>query len=155
MRLDADAGGHGKTPDIIRLAALHRRDEVRQGVVGLPGWLDGLLTKMMQGGESLRARVIRVEVDVVTLAGGGEKADHGPGRQPFFLDQRGQHRLGILKEVARLFADDVVIENFRVTARQLPGMEERRPVDEVDQFLQGITIQGLDAQEGRLGRDII
>jgi phage tail sheath protein FI len=80
MGLNADAGGHGKTADIIRLATLYRRDKVRQSIVGLPGRFDGLLTEVMQDGEGLCARVICVEVDVVALACGGEKADHGSGR---------------------------------------------------------------------------
>src|SRR5439155_3452901 len=37
---------------------------------------------------------------------------------------------------ARLFADLWVIENCRVTAAQLPGMEKRRPIDVSNQIAQ-------------------
>jgi hypothetical protein len=45
-----------------------------------------------------------------------------------------QHFLGIFEQAFGVFADDFVVEDFRVAAGQFPGFEERGPVYVVAQF---------------------
>ena len=60
---------------------------------------------------------------------GGEQADHGAHLEPAFGDQLLQHRSRVGIELARRLADHRVVEDVRELAGELPGLEERRPVD--------------------------
>ncbi len=63
-------------------------------------------------------------------------------------DDAGEHHLGVGLQLAGGLADDLVVEDLRVTAGQIPGLEEGAPVDEIHQ-LGEVDVEGVDAQLGR------
>jgi hypothetical protein len=63
-----------------------------------------------------------------------EQAEHRVGVDPLFGDELLQHRLGVLEHVARRFADHGVVEDLRIAAGEVPGLEEGAPVDVLRQF---------------------
>ena len=89
---------------------------------------------------------------IVTDRVGWPKADHGAGCEPFLIDDLLQHRVGVGFQRAGRLADHVVFENAGVGSRQIPGAEERRPVDALDQFGQIILFEHLGAGECRFRR---
>ena len=67
--------------------------------------------------------------DVVALAPAAPQADGAARRDPALGDDLVEHRLGIVEQAARAFADDRIVEDRGIIAGQLPGAEEGRPVD--------------------------
>ena len=70
------------------------------------------------------------------------------GGEPFFRDDLLQHGLAIGKQRTRRFADTGALQNRRVAARQLPTLEEGRPVDKLGQ--NGKVKRTQDLQSGLL-----
>ena len=58
-----------------------------------------------------------------------------------------QESVGFGEDLARLRALSLVLENARVDALQPPGMEERRPVNELAQRRQRKVVQHAHAGE--------
>ena len=110
---------------------------------------------MVQGCQRFATPFVGVDQDVVANPVGRKKTHHGSGRQPFLRHQGLEHRLGICEQCFRLLADDRVVEDFWVAACQFPGVEERGPVDEIDQFGQWVAIEGLHAQQAGFGRRVV
>ncbi len=54
-----------------------------------------------------------------------------------------------------MFADDFVVEYFRVAAGQFPGFEERGPVDVLAQFFQRVVVVHGDAPVFRHRRGVV
>src|SRR5262249_60915742 len=54
------------------------------------------------------------------------------------------------EQTSRRLADTGIVRNRGKMTRQLPGLEERRPVDPIHQLGERISIQRLDAKEARL-----
>uniref|UniRef100_A0A914YJ75 Uncharacterized protein n=1 Tax=Panagrolaimus superbus TaxID=310955 RepID=A0A914YJ75_9BILA len=125
VRVDADAGSDRERADPVLLATVGGRDEVGQAEIRALGRLVHLLAQEVQGGFALRV----LHADVVADAVGRPQAEHGLGRQPLLADDALEHRAGIAVQLAGLGADDLVGEDGRELAGQLPGLEERRPVD--------------------------
>ena len=67
--------------------------------------------------------------DVVALALAAPQADRRLGRHPALGDDLVEHRLRVVEQAARAFADDRIVEDRGIVAGQLPRAEERRPVD--------------------------
>src|SRR5690606_10405029 len=65
-----------------------------------------------------------------------------------------EHLLRLLVQLARRLADDRILEDARVAARELPGLKERRPVDIVDQLRERVVTQDGDAGLARRGRRV-
>ena len=65
---------------------------------------------------------------------------------------RFEHRLRVVEELLRLRADLVVLEDRRIAPGQLPGLEERRPVDVGDQLGEAVVGKRARAEERRLRR---
>jgi len=106
---DAEAGGDGEGAEVVFQAGVLGRDEVGQALVGAARRFLVLLAQVVQGGEHFVARVVGVQLDVVvTDLVGREEADHGFGLQPVFLDDGFQHFLGVVEQVAGVFADHFV-----------------------------------------------
>src|SRR4029079_17694552 len=70
----------------------------------------------------------------------------------FLLDDEIEHLAGVVIERTRDFADLGIVENRRETPGQLPGLEERRPVDVFGELRKVVSVETLDAQERRLLR---
>ncbi len=62
-----------------------------------------------------------------------------------------QQRVGFGEDLTRLRAVLLVIEDARINALQSPGVEERRPVDELAQRRQRKIVQHADAGKRRRG----
>ena len=100
--------------------------------------------------------VVGVDFDVVAVHRvGWEQAEHGVGGEPFFLDDLLQHGLRIGEQLARFLAHHFVLQNLRVTSGQFPCLEERCPVDEVDEDVERIVFQLLHAEQLGLGRCVL
>jgi hypothetical protein len=106
-----------------------RRDEVRQAEMRLARRALVLLAQVVPGGGA--PRVVGVELDVVTVAVGRPQSEHGTRGQPLLVDDLLQHGLCVDQQLARLLAHDRIVEDGRIRTRQVPGLEERAPVDVV------------------------
>jgi len=76
------------------------------------------------------ARFRRVDFDVVAHAGGREQPVHAASAHPVFRNHLFEHRLRVSEQRPRVLAHNGIIQNLRILAEQLPGVEERAPVDE-------------------------
>ena len=65
-RLDAEPRGHRERPDVVAHARVARRDVSPPGTVRLPRRLGLLLAQLVQRREHRAARVVRIDLDVVT-----------------------------------------------------------------------------------------
>jgi hypothetical protein len=86
------------------------------------------------------------------LANGLPEAEHRTGADQFLVDQLGEHVLGIGVECGGGFPDHLVLQDARELAGQVPGNEERRPVDVLGQHFQIDVIQHFGAGERRFDR---
>ena len=95
---------------------------------------------------------------VVAFALAAPQADGRLRRDPAFGDELIEHRLRVLEQAARAFADDGVVEDRGIGARQLPGAEEGRPVDRRLQVLERPVAEMVEAgilRRRRLARGIV
>ena len=67
----------------------------------------------------------------------------------FFVDDLVEQRVGFGEELPRLLAVLLVLEDARVDALELPGVEERRPVDELAQRREREVVEHAHAGEAR------
>ena len=142
----AMARRHGERPDIVpaRLG-----DEVRQGQIGLAVRLLDLLTQGVEASDLGGAGLVGIDGDVVADGVGRPEADHALGGEPCLVDDPLQHRPGVLEQVARGRTDDLVVEDQRIAADQLPAGEEGCPVDVIGQVLKIPAVERPDPDEGR------
>ena len=98
---------------------------------------------------------VAVDEDVVTLGIGRPEAEHGAGAEPALRCNAVEHRLGVVEQAARRLAIFRVVQDRGKLAGELPGGEERRPVDVVAKLRDRIVLQHPRPQEGRLLRDVI
>ena len=96
----------------------------------------------------MRARLVGVDLDVVADPVGREDADHAAGGEPVLALDPVEHGLGVGEELACLFGGRGVVEHVGVAALDLPGEEERRPVDVAPQLGHGEVVP----DPGELGR---
>ncbi len=149
--LDPDARRNRESAEPVLLAGVLRRDEVGEAEVGPIGGLVHLLAQEAEG----RWLAVRFDDHVVAQRVRRPQTEYRPGGQPLFLDQLLQHRAGVAIQLAGLGADDLVGKDRGIPAGQLPGVEERRPVDEADQFGQRIVVEDMQARLLRQRRRVI
>ena len=82
----------------------------------------------------LAPRFVRVDLDVVADARRGIQAEHRVRFQRLHGDDFFQHCAALGKNAARRLADHRVLQDLRIAAREVPGLEERRPVDVAGNF---------------------
>jgi hypothetical protein len=161
--LHAQAGGHGEHADIVVRRALGRhkvgqaaaRAHERFSIRAVDLVLLGLLAQAVPGQRDLAAGLIGVQRDVVVVHRVGRvQADHRAGAEPAAVDQPLQHRLAVGKHLARLLAHHLVVQDGRVRSGQIPGLEERAPVDEARQLGQVEVPEDPPADELGLRRHI-
>ena len=102
--------------------------------------------------EHLVRVVVRVQLDIVAHGVGGKEAVDAARRDQLLLDDRIEQRIGFGEDLARLLALLRVVEDARINALQLPGVEERRPVDELAQRGQRKVVQHAHAGERGRGQ---
>src|SRR5439155_3934075 len=95
-----------------------------------------LLTQKIKRGDLFSPRVISVDTNVVANGVYRPESVNRPWGQEIFRYDLRKQLICIVEKFARLFADLWIIENRRVTAAQLPGMEKRRPIDVSNQIAQ-------------------
>ena len=61
---------------------------------------------------------------------GRQQREDAIGLQPAAFDQALQHALAVAEDALRLRAHHLVAQDLREGAGQVPGLEERAPVDE-------------------------
>ena len=153
--INADAGGDGERAQGVGQAGFVRCDPVGQAVMRFALRFRTLLTQVMQREQWLIPGRVGIERDVVLADPvGREKADDRPRRQPAVGDDLVQHRLGVGEQVAGVFALFGIVENRWIAPAQFPGVEKRRPVNAFRQFRQRVIVEGADAEESRLGREV-
>ena len=135
----ADAGGHREGADIIGKAAGARRDEIGERDIGAAFAACELLTQRVQRRDRLAARLVGENENVVAVAVRRPESDDRAGAEPLLGDHLAQHVLRIGEQAPRRFADHLVVEDRRIFAVELPGGEERRPVDESTSSAIGIS----------------
>ena len=109
----------------------------------------------MQAEAYLLSGFIRKHVDVI-IAGavGGKESHHRVCLQPLLFDQPFEHALRVGVQVARRLADHRIGEQRRKLARELPGIEERHPVDIRHQLIERIVSERFHAEESRHRRSV-
>ncbi len=154
-RLLADSGGHREAADEVGAPGLRRRDEIgKRDMAALAVLPRDLLAKRVEPGPLRRPRLVGVDDDVVAVGGRRPEADDAARREPVLGDHLPEHRLGVVEERARRGADLRVVEEERIGALDLPGGEERRPVDVGDQLGDRIVGEAPRAEEGRSRRPV-
>src|SRR5678815_789974 len=73
---------------------------------------------------------------------------------PALANDAPEHFLCLAEELARGLPYDRILQDFRVWSGELPGLEERRPVDVVDELGERIVAHCRYAQLARRGRDV-
>ena len=134
----AQPRGDDERADVILDRALDRGDEIGQREIGPALALCRLLAQAVQDRDGFLAGFVGEQRDVVADAVRGPEADRGRGAERALVDEALQHRPRVLIKTARRDAVFLVLENRRKFARQLPGSEERRPVDVIDELVQRI-----------------
>ena len=129
----ADARGHGKRAQIIGEAGLFGSDEVGQRILGFALRLLHLLPQRIEGRQQACARRVRVELDVVAHAIRREKTGHAARGELLLADDFMQQLLRVVEKLLGLGPDGFVLEDARINALQLPGVEKWRPVDQRNQ----------------------
>jgi len=151
---ESEARRDGKPADPVRDAGIDRGDPVREAEVRRrAAALLALLTHQVKAAVLGAARLVGVEHDVVAVGRRGEEPVGAMRLERPFLDDGLQQRLRVLEELARLLAIVGVLEDLRIRALELPGDEERCPVDPVDERLEGYVVRTEDVAAGvfRLG----
>ena len=142
-------GGASEGAEVVVATAPDRGDEVGEGMEGVLPLPLPLLPEGVDAAELLRPRLVGVEEDVVALGIGGEESVHAAGLEAPLGHDAIQQLAGILVEPAGLGADHGVIEDRRKLPLQLPGLEERRPIDVGNELRQGDRVETADSQERR------
>ena len=147
--LEADPGGDREGADVVGEPGGPGSDEVGQAVVRAAGGLVHLLAQEDEPRAHARAAGVRVQLDVVVDGVGREHPDDAPGLQQALVDDPPQHRLGVPEQVPGGLPDHRVLQDPRPRAGQLPGLEERRPVDAPREF---VEVVGGEAEQAGLAR---
>src|SRR5262245_950440 len=101
----------------------------------------------MERRKDLGSRFIRINLDIVpNRIRRPETIDAARSKKFIFYDLIEQ-RTGIFVQPARLGPDPWVIQNARKDARQLPGVEEGRPVNERDYLAEREMAERFDSGE--------
>ena len=126
----ADAGGDDEGADVVGDAALARRDEIGERHIGAPFAPRELLAQRVQHRDRLaRAPRRRRRRMSSPTALAGQKPTTALARNQFSRDDAVEHRLRVVEQLRAAGAVLCVVEDRGKLALQLPGLEERRPVD--------------------------
>ena len=129
--VNAMAGRHSERANPVANPRRCRRDKIGQRHVRPTIALGHLLTDAVDGSHRSAAafRLGGPDRDIVADGTGREESDHRPRGEPLLRHDAGQHRLRVVPEASGGFADDRILQDVRIVAGQLPGLEERRPVN--------------------------
>ena len=156
--LDADACGDGKEPDVIGLAALGRH-KISQAAIGAFHAVHhrplGLQTQGRPPHQHLAARLVGVDLDRVVVHGvGGQELEDTVGAEPAAFNGALQEAFAVRKNARGLTAHDVVAQDVRELAGQVPGLKKRRPVNACGQLGQVVVAQNASPNKAGAGRRV-
>ncbi len=118
-----------KGSHVILTTTIHRRNVVGQGSEIVLALALPLLTQEVQACDLLGTRLVGVQDDIVTDAGGWPEAVHSVRLQLVRRDHVHQHGLRIIEQLFGLRANEGIAEYLWILAFQLPSHKERRPID--------------------------
>src|SRR6202030_2316541 len=84
---------------------------------------------------------VRIQLDIVANGVGGKEAVNPTSRDQIVLDNEIQESVGFGEDLTRLSTVLLVLQNAVINPFQLPGVEERCPVDEVAQRCERKVVQ--------------
>jgi hypothetical protein len=122
-------GGDGEAADIVRKHSFGATKSASASWRGLRGRPRLLLAQRVQVASSRVRALVGPDLDVVAVGVGRPEADDGAAVNQFSSTICSSMACASAKSVARRLADLRVVEDRRVAALHLPGLEERRPVD--------------------------
>src|SRR5438874_1877356 len=140
---DPQAGGDGERAEVVAHPAWPRRHVVGQTLVRLAVGLALLLAQEIEPRQQLIARLAAIDLHVVADGVGREQAHHGAHAQPALRDERLEHAARVGVQVAGRLTDHRIAQNVGESAGELPGVEERHPVDVAEQLAQRIVLEAL------------
>ena len=152
--VDTQARGHRERTEIILHTRITRRDEIREAEIRIASRLFILLAQAVPGHDDGLAPFVGIEFDIVTAAVGRINRKHTVGLQPAAFDDFLQHRLRIGKHLLRFNTNDCVFKDLRIGTREIPGLEERRPVDTLGDLGEIVVLQMFDAHKSRRRRHV-
>lgn len=132
--VDLASGGDGECADKILHTRGVRRDEVGQREIRLTGRLFLLLAEAVEDVERLAGLV--EDLDVFAGAGGLPEAHDAARAEEFLGDDFVEESPRVVVKLACFCSDLGIIEECGKAPAQLPGMEEWRPVEIRDEFLE-------------------
>src|ERR1039457_881353 len=115
---------------------MFRTNKTRETPVGRAVAFFDLLAQEMELRPQMLTRAVGINLHVV--AGGicGEQAINRAELQRFFGDKFSQQLMRVGKQFGGFLTVFFVLKNFRIDAAQFPSVEERRPVNERQDFFQ-------------------
>src|SRR5439155_314314 len=144
--LDA-AGADREGADPVVHAAFPGSGEVGEAEIVATGRLVVLLPQVVPRHQHIAPALIAVDFNIVAIhPRGGKQAEHSVCRYLISPDDAPQGLLALVKQLSGCFAYDRVPEDLRIGTGELPGLEERRPVDVVDELGQRIALEHRDAR---------
>src|SRR5690625_535687 len=110
----------------------------------------------MESCDDLRTLLVGIKLNIVADTVCRPKTDHAVGGEKFFPDNLIEQFLCVVEKFACLFSEFFVFKNPRITAVELPCLEEGRPVDEFDNLLEWKVPESSRAEEfGAVDRNFI
>ena len=120
----------------------------------LAGRLALLLPQVMQDRDRHLALLGGIDLDIVTRGMRREDTDHSTDTEPTTLHQFTQHAARIRIEVAGRLADHLVGEDVRESSGELPSVEERHPIEIIEQLLETDVVKHLYPRMPRRDRPV-
>ena len=100
-------------------------------VAGLAALFVCLLAKEMKSVEHVLPAAIRIQLDVISHGVGGKESIYAACLDQVLLNDEIQKRVALRVDLACLRATVSFLNDTRVNSLQAPGVEKRRPVDEL------------------------
>src|SRR4029077_12762823 len=144
----------GERAEVVAHPAGPRGPVGGETLVRLAVGLALLLPQESEPRQYLIARFAAVDLHVVVYRVGGEQAQHGAYAEPALRDERLEHAARVGVQVAGCLADHRIGQNVGESAGELPGVEERHPVDVAEQLAQRIVLETLYTRHARRRRRV-
>ena len=155
MPVESGARRYRKCAHVVGDAGVALRDEVGEAAVMKIGAFAPLLAQVIQAGHDLVAGLLGIDLDIVAARIGRKQSRHARRSQPALIDEPGQQPLRILVERPARLAHRRIIQYLRKSAMEFPGVEERHPVDAINQFGQRIVVEPANPGVPRHRRPVL
>src|SRR6266568_5073671 len=146
---------NGERADVIDVAALARRDIVRERELRLAALIIFLLAQRVQPRDLPLSRYVVKHHDIVTVAIRWEKSVDGMSRKQFFVDDFVEKFLRVGEQLARSRSPGRIAQQIRIAPAHFPSVEERRPIDKRGKIRKRKLLQHAAADEFRRGYTLL